>query len=245
MTKESGKDDNENDISKSEALIEIYEEYQQISKGKEFTGDGTWTEDKVICAIVTATSEIVALSKAAAAFGCRDDRPETLWDYERTESFEIISEFKTPPRVVANSAWEDLPPVAKAGDDGYDDVVVQMRSVCSFEDNKSIVYDEWGTQITSADALEEATTVGTDPVWIVIGVSLEPTAVGKGFDEYIGSTARIHCHTCRLESAECVNIILPEEMDDHVGIWICEECGGRISGPTPQKALRQDALSFD
>lgn len=245
MTKESGEDATEEEISGAESLFEIYEENQVISKGKEFTGDGTWTEDKVICAIVTATSKPVALSKAAAAFGCREDRPDTLWDYERTESFEIVSEFKTPPRKIADSSWEGLSPVVKVGDDGYDEVLAQIRSDCAFEDNKSIIYDEWGAKITTHDALEKAMASDTEPVWIVIGVSLEPTAAGKGFDEYLGQTASVYCHTCGTETAECVNIILPDEVDDHVGVWTCEECSSRIYGPTPQEAVSRDSLRFD
>lgn len=245
MTTGEDADDSMTVGSPTETMLEIYELAQSGESKKHYSGDGTWTEDEVICAVVEARCEAVAASKASAAFGCREDKPDTLWEYDRQESYEIAQEFKTLPRSIAETDWKQMPAIVKAGRGKFDDVVEQIISDSNFDAGESIVYNEWGTAIASEEDLGEALKTDDKPAWIVVGVALKPTGAGQGNDEYIGETASVYCEDCGMEKAECMNIVFEERTEEHIGIWECSGCGQSNHGPHPKEAVRQSVLNYD
>jgi len=206
-----------------------------LTPSTHYSGDGTWTEAHVICALVEATNEAEALAKASASFGHREGRPEPLFSHNKADTFELAVEIKSLPLAIAETEWDKREPISELGTSEAESAINQAIADSHFEDGDSIIYNQWGEKLVAAsvvyDYLESIETG-----YIVVGLGLEPTGSGNDQGKYIGETFDIYCQQCEQLGADCVNIVFEDRMDDHIGVWDCNQCANTFRGPHPQEA---------
>lgn len=214
-------------------LITTYHESVRDSAGRYLSGDGTWTADHVIAAVVSAGSREAAAAKATAAFAHREEKPDPLFAVESGDTFELLDDLTEYPEQVPQR-WvqgSDIIPVESVATDfGEDKGVSRLAS-------QERLFNEFGEALSPADL--ESKLEGSDDLWLVLGLSLEPTGAGMNNERYIGTTATISCPTQGRVEAECINIIYDEREEEHIGTWECSGCRDTHHGPHPEDVVDQ------
>ncbi|RLM94348.1 hypothetical protein [Haloarcula sp. Atlit-7R] len=218
-------------------------ELSQLHSQRYFSGDGTWTEAHVIVAIVDGATDDIALSKAAAAFKNREDRPDPLFAHDKEDTYDLAIGLQSLPLAISESPWSARDAIIQLGTDEAEEALDLIVSDSTFAEGESIAYNEWGEQFTSEAALRNQAASIEDNGWIVVGVGLKPTGAGEGNEEYIGETFNVHCPSCGPKPAQCKNIVYEERHDGHSGIWECSNCSDIFRGPHPRGPARQELIT--
>ena len=217
----------------------------QVGSGTHYSGDGTWTEADLVCAVVDAGGKKIALAKAAAAFGNRDNRPDPFFSYEKTDTFELALDLESLSLVFPDTPWAAHEPVAEIDTDAGGKALEQLYTDVETDSDGAVGYNERGELLSSKAAIEEEIDSFDSAGWIIVGLSLKPTGAGNDHGQYIGESYTIHCADCGSVSGECKNIICLEEADEHIGIWECSQCSNQFRGPHPKGPAHRDVISDD
>lgn len=217
-------------------------ELSQLHSQRYFSGDGTWTEAHVIVAIVDGANDDIALSKAAAAFKNREDRPEPLFAHDKEDTYDLAIGLESLPLAISETPWSSRNAIIELGTDEAADALDLIVADSNFEEGTSIAYNEWGEQFASESTVRSHATSIEENGWIVVGVGLKPTGAGDGNEQYIGETIEVHCPNCGPQPAECKNIVYEERHDGHNGIWECSNCDDVFRGPHPRGPSRQELI---
>lgn len=200
-----------------------------------YSGDGTWTESRVICALVDATTKSEALAKGAASFANRSDRADPLFSHEKKDTFELAVELKSLPLAIAETGWESHSPIAQLTTEQGQDALEKAVTASGFDDSRSNIYNEWGEKILSESEVRETAENLGESGWFVLGLGLEPTGSGENHEEYIGNHYQVRCPECESMGAKCANIVFESRCSEHIGIWECDNCSESFRGPHPSR----------
>jgi len=240
--KESQDEDAESSNERTVQRMLSDSQLSQMRSTRYFSGDGTWTEAHVIVALVDGANEEIALSKGAASFKNREDRPDPLFAHDKDDTYDLAIGLESLPLAISETPWAEKDAVIQMGTDQAADALELIISDSDFEAGESIVYNEWGSQFTSESELRDHVATLGDAGWFIVGLGLKPTGAGQGNEEYIGQTIEVHCPSCGPQPAECMNIVYDDRHDGHNGIWECSNCEQVFRGPHPRGPARQELI---
>jgi ribosomal protein L37AE/L43A len=230
----------ENDIA--QRMIDSSGIHQPDNSEYNYTGDGVWTNPRIIAAIVSGSAACHAKIKAAAAFRERDERPDPLFNHKKRDTFDLVVELSNFPETL-RSEWKYHDSVINISkNDEFQKVVnslIHEKAPFSGNNEKPVIFDEYGNGIETKDEFKSLLAkLGTD-AWIVLGIGLGPKGSGIGEQEHLGKTTSYWCPSCdREENVTAVNILYSNRDRKHRGVWRCETCSTHFAGPSPKEVVK-------
>lgn len=199
-----------------------------------------WEFQRLVVAVVEASSDYAAIAKGAAA--CTLISRCTT---EQIDRCQLVYDFDEPPSAFLTERWGDLPAVTRADSDAGRGLLATARQRTTRgrendadRDRTTYLYDEAGDGVQTPDLFDTLERNTTDPIWLVPALGLQRVSHSRRKPDRESSLsgprrATLQCHRCEEHTPHSFagHDAVPDARVPDVPIWTCDACGMPRHGP--------------